>query len=72
MSRQLKRSLKKRMALFVAERYDKKKTTNSNGVHFLLVYSLHFKLRAPVLLVIVKFKCLRHMIALKTTCFRLF
>ena len=39
------------MALFVAERYDKKKTPDGAGVHFLLVYSLHFKLRAPVLLV---------------------
>lgn len=34
----------------MAERYDKKKTPNSAGVHFLVVYSLHFKLSAPVLL----------------------
>jgi len=51
MSRQLKRNLKKRMTLFVAERYDKKKTRDGAGVHFLIVYLLHFKPRAPVLLV---------------------
>ena len=36
----------------MAERYDKKKTPNSAGVHFLVVYSLHFKLSASVLLVL--------------------
>lgn len=64
--------LKKRMALFVAERYDKKKTPDGAGVHFLLVYSLHFKLRAPVLLVIAKCKYDWHKIVLNTPCFRLF